>query len=179
MRYAEIILEATQDDIWDTIRRLRELSSARITVDEQTFNIWLDFTLDDINGTIRLKIRPDAYVRKEKRIYNRDVDQQQRAFEDKIIAVVRSQRGGRPLPYPRFTHALKYLKDYSRIGANAIKILTNLDDWEVVSLLHGELEHPLGYHRGKSNPPSMHNRENHPRKTEGPMTALRKQHELD
>jgi len=181
MRIAEILNEGRMGEIDDLIKRVRELPSAVLTFDDKTHNIWLDFFLDDIKGTLRMKIRKNPYNAELKTRVTLDYDQRLRAFEDKLLSVVRSQRRGLALPLgKRDQIAKKFLMQNPRIGNNAIKILTNIDIWEVVSILHGDFEHPRGgYHRGTVMHKSMMNRDNPSQENPGVMTSLKKAYDSE
>lgn len=144
MRLIEILTENKMSDLAYMIDNIRMLNRAHVIIDEQMFSVWLDFFMDRVKGTLHVRIKPTVYSKKGIGT-DRSDDERDLVFAKKIKSAARSQQHGRPVA--DYASAKKMLQTY-HISNNAIKILTNPQDWDIVSLLHGEYEFPAGFHRG-------------------------------
>lgn len=112
-----LVESMSMSDLSYIIDNIRRMSEAECIVDEDNCTVWLRFVLDSEYGSIWLKPRRDGTDLKTK-------------FIRKLTAAARSQMGGqRP---KSFAHVKSVLT--GKIRNNAIKILTNTQEWEVVGL---------------------------------------------
>lgn len=122
MRWREIVKEGGMSDLAMILDDLKEIKTAKVSLDPQSNTVYLDFVLNGEPGKMRVVQRPMGTR-----------DETHREFRKKVFAAARAENRGRAPG--NWEQAVQMASGPSR--PMALKILTNPKNWKLDGLSHG------------------------------------------